>query len=37
MEEGLRQAEGVSNLLMEVVAGRNKSMTNRLVLGNANH
>lgn len=30
-------AKGVSNLLMEAVAGRNMSMTNRLMLGNANH
>lgn len=37
MGEGLQWAKGVSNLLMEVVAGRNKSMTNRLVPGNANH
>lgn len=30
-------AKAVSNLLMEAVAGRNMSMTNRLMLGNANH
>lgn len=30
-------AKSVSNLLMEVVAGKNRSMTDTLMLGNANH
>lgn len=32
-----RGAKGVSNHLMEAVAGRNMSMTNSLLPGNANH
>lgn len=32
-----QDAKAVSNHLMEVMAGRNKSMTNSLLPGNANH